>query len=413
MVNKLLSVSIVAGAAVISACFGDGPTPTSPTRATILFGGQPVMSCNTGTYIGPVAVGAGSGFVAMLPYVADGGPNSCGGTQQVPTGVPQDVLAFDKDTGARTEVGSAGANGIAGHVHLTATPTGVAYVYSVQGAMNTTAFVDPGHIQVGSGMGIDAAYGIAQSGSDLYVEITENQTTTGRAEPDDPEYPCCGPQNTGSYQAGIWKVGGASIAHVNPVCDTLDRCFVGNANSLVYFERPNTSGNELWRLTQLTTANSQQTMISSLTNGAEVPVGLDANDTTIAFSTGLTCMTSNENQPCDVDECNVFAYDIATTTVKTLLSTHAFGCMDAKLADGYVYFTIIGWNQHTQHLFGKGVGRLSIADKTLESLDLGIEGDAAGPRRVYPSGAQLFLVDPLVMARIDASELAGKHDFTP
>jgi hypothetical protein len=87
--------------------------------------------------------------------------------------------------------------------------------------------------------------------------------------------------------------------------------------------------------------------------------------------------------------------------------------MDAKLADGYVYFTIIGWSQRTQHFFGKGIARVAIADKTFESLDLGIQGDAAGPRRVYPSGGQLYLVDPLVMARIDASELAGKHDFAP
>jgi hypothetical protein len=411
MVKRFFILSLIA----FTACFGDGPTPTSPTRATVLFGGQPIQNCTFGTYIGPVAVGVASGYVTMLPFVQNGGANACGnGGQQIPN-EPQDVFSFDKDAGGLTKLGSAGEASQQSHAFLTTTATGVAYVYSEQGAMNTQAFVEPGHVQVGTGMGVDTPYGIAQSGSDLYVEITSNPLTTGQAEPNNPEYPCCsgGPINGNTTQANIWKVGGSSIAQVNPVCSTLDRCFVGNANSLIYFERPNTSGNELWRLTQLTTANSQQTMISSLTNGPEVPVGLDANDTTIAFATGLTCMTSNENQSCDVDECNVFAYDIATSTLKTLLSTHAFGCMDAKLADGYVYFTIIGWSQRTQHFFGKGIARVAIADKTFESLDLGMKGDAAGPRRVYPSGAQLYVVDPLVMARIDASELAGKHDFTP
>jgi len=386
-----------------------------PTRATVLFTGQPIQNCYQGTYVGPVAIGSGSGYVTMLPFVPQGGNSGICNNQggQVPD-APQDVFAFNKDGGSLTSLGSAGESSQAGHDYLTTTPTGVAYVYSEPSTMNTRAYVDPGHIQVGSGMGVDTPFGIAQSGSDLYVELTSNPITTGQAEPDNPEYPCCGGgPGGGTTQASIWKVGGGSIAQVNPVCTTLDRCIVGNSTSLIFVERPNTTGNELWRITALATATSTPTMVASQSNGGEVPVGLDADDTTIAYTTSLTCTTMSSNDSCNVDECNVFAYDIASGMMTTLLSTGKWGCMDAKLADGYVYFTIVGWSQRTQHMFGKGIGRVSIADRTFESLDLGIQGDAAGPRRVYPSGDRLYLVDPLVMARIDAVELAGKHDFTP
>jgi hypothetical protein len=412
MVNKLLPLSIVAGAGVISACFGEGPTPGEPTRATVLFSGQPLQNCQ-GTYIGPVAIGAGSGYVTMLPFAPQGGPQG-GNCPNQPANEPLDVFAFNKDGGSLTKLGSAGESSGDGHDLLVATATGVAYVYSQPGTMNTPAYVEPGHIQVGSGTGVDTAFGIAQAGSDLYVELTSSPITTGQAEPNNPEYPCCGggPLNN-QAQGSIWKVGGGSIVQVNPVCTTLDRCFVGNSSSLVYFERPMTSGNELWRLTSLATVSLAPTMIASLANGPEVPVGLDADDTTIAYATSMTCSTSNSNQSCSIDECNVFAYDIASGMQTSLLSTRQWGCMDAKLANGYVYFTIVGWSQRTQHMFGKGIGRVKIADKTFESLDLGMRGDAAGPRRIFPSGDRLYLVDPLVMARIDAAELDGKHDFTP
>ena len=98
---------------------------------------------------------------------------------------------------------------------------------------------------------------------------------------------------------------------------------------------------------------------------------------------------------------------------KTLLATTRFGCVDAKLASGYVYFSIVALYSDINSMFGRGLGRVSIADRTIETIDLGIRGPYAGPRRIFPIGDQLFLVAPLVMARIDASVLAGKQDLVP
>lgn len=415
MVKKLASISIVAGAAVISACFGEGPVPTPPAKATILFTGTPIPNCGaSGTYIGPVAIGAGSGFVSTLPYTQSGGGFDCnGGGGGPPPSQEEDIFAFNRDGGTLMKIGSAGQSNQNLHARLTTTPTGVAYVYGAQS--NGQAIVQPGNVMIGSNMGgVADPLGIAQVGSDLYVELGTNGVTTGQSEPDNPEYPCCGGNMGGANNtmASIYKVGSASPLQISAVCSTLDTCMVGNANDLIYFERP-VSGTELWQLTLLPVAGTTPTKVASLSNGGEVPVGLDANDTTVAFSTSLTCSLMNQSDQCNVNECNVFAYDIASGMLKTLLSTRQWGCMDAKLADGYVYFTIIGYASRTEHMFGKGIGRVSIADKTFESLNLGIQGDAAGPRRIYPSAGRLYLVDPLVMARIFATDLDGKMDFTP
>jgi hypothetical protein len=412
MVKKLLSFSLIG---VVSACFGDGPVPTPPSRATVLVTGSPIQSCGaTGMYFGPVAIGAGSGYISMLPFTAQGGGNGdCNGGGGSPPPTPETVVAFDEDTGAQSPVGSAGQDNQNIHAHLTTTPAGVAYAYSTG---TNQVMVAPANVMVGSGQGGTASVlGIAQAGSDLYVEVTNGATTGGPPEPDNPGYPCCGPiGNTAGTQANIYKIAGStatSVTQVAPIYTTLDTSFVGNANNLAFFES-GTAG-VLWQLTLLATSSLTKTPITSLSSGGEVPVGLDANDSTIAFSTSLACVIQNQSDVCSVDECNVFAYDIAGGTMKTLLSTNQFGCMDAKLADGYVYFTIVDYSSRTESLFGKGIGRVAIADKSFDSLALGVQGPAAGPRRIYPSAGKLYLVDPLVLVRIDAAELDGKHDFTP
>jgi hypothetical protein len=426
MVKKLVSISIVAGAGILGACFGDGPKPSAPAKATILVSGIPVENCNTGSYIGPVAIGSsGSGFVTMLPYNQDGGPNNCGGGgNNVPT-TPIEVFAFDRDNGTQTDVGPAGQAQNGFHDRLTVTPSGVAWAYDDTGMMGTSAVVNPGHVPVGSGgMGFDAPLGIVSVDSDIWVELAQSSSSSGRVEPDNPEYPCCGPVN-GQPTGSIWHVGPAAtsqfVTAVNPMCDTATRCFVADPPEspsdpikLAYFESQNMTGGNSWQVSVLTLATPMMPsggphVLPSPSGGGEVPVGLAAFQNTIAWTTSLAC----ENTPCSVSDCNVYTYDLTTTNTapNTLLSTHRFGCMDARIADGYVYFAIVAYDSNTEHMHGIGIGRVSIADHTFESLDLGIQGDAAGPRRVLPSGDRLYLVDPLVMARIEAAELSGKHDF--
>src|SRR5512135_3601098 len=107
MVKKLASISIVAGVGVISACFGEGPTPTPPAKATILFTGAPIPNCGaSGTYIGPVAIGAGSGYVSTLPFTQSGGGNDCNGGGGPPPMQDEDIFAFNKDGGTLMKIGS-------------------------------------------------------------------------------------------------------------------------------------------------------------------------------------------------------------------------------------------------------------------------------------------------------------------
>jgi hypothetical protein len=413
MVKKLLSTAIVGSAAVVGACFGDGPTPSAPSSATILLSGTPIQNCNSGTYIGTVAVGSNQGYVTTLPFIHNGGPNppGCdngGGGAQVPM-VDQNVFSFNLDGGTLMKLGSAGMSGQGWRPQITADGSGYRYAWTQTASQPSGTYLEPDHMQVGSGnFGTEYPLGIAADGSDVWVALQTNATTGGQSEPDNPEYPCCGSTGGGVGSGAIWKVGTGAVGTWQPFCLYTDRCFVAASGMLYYFEL----GQMSWKLTSLPGGGGTPgTLAVGNNNDGLVPAGLDASAGYVAFTTAPRCDNMSGN--CDYSLCNVFVYDTAMQKLTTLLSTHQFGCMDAKIADGFVYFAITGVDQHTQHMFGRGIGRIAIADRTFESLDLGIQGDAAGPRRIFPLGNQLFLVDPLVMARIDASAIAGKQDIAP
>ena len=86
-----------------------------------------------------------------------------------------------------------------------------------------------------------------------------------------------------------------------------------------------------------------------------------------------------------------------------------FSCAHLSIDATHVYFAIVSIGN--QRMRGDGIGRISIADQTFESLDLGIQGESAGPRRVYLAGDSMFAVDPFVVAAIKKTALDGKQDF--
>lgn len=410
MVKKLLSFAVVGSAGVVGACFGDGPVPPAPTKATILVAGQPIQNCDYGMYIGPVAIGSGSGFTTLLPFRQNGGNNNgCNNGGGQPPSLPMTVFAFNRDGGTLTMAGSAGESSMGWVPQLLDDGT---YTWT-DVAMNaaSSTYVEPGHIRIGGNQAVDYAIGIARDGGDVWVATQQNVMTGGKSPPDDPEYPCCGPGSTGGGNGSIWKVSGGTasgpVASWLPYCQYTDRCFAAAGGSLFYFESPPNASR--WQLSQLSEAGGSAVQLATAGQTGDVPVGIDAQGTLVAYAASTSC----DNTPCDINQCKIAVYDTAMQHLTTLLSTNQFGCTDAKLADGFVYFAIVALDQHSQHLYGRGIGRVAIADRTFESLNLGLEGDSAGPRRVYPVGDRLYLVDPLVLARIDASELAGKHDFSP
>jgi hypothetical protein len=405
MVKKLISLITVGGVAALSACFGDAPEPTLPANVTDLFTTQPSQSCSQGTYIGPVAIGSNQGYVSFLPYMpASNCGNNGGGNIQA----PQDVFAFEfAQQAAPSKLGSAGMTDAGGHVQIAANAIDAVWAYEQMGT--NRVIVEPGGAMVGSGQGgVTLAMGIAVAGSDVFVGTASGASTGGR-EVTDPSYPSGGEGSLNAMNGSIWKNGTSFLAW-QPSCGGLDRCIVANTTTLATVEHVDTTD----QVSMIDTATAQRTQVFAVTTGG-TPHGLDLDDRYIAWSTAVSCPSGNTSGNCRVSNCGVFVYDMTDASAKPipLLSTSAFACIDAKLANGYVYFSIVDVYSDYQQLYAPGIGRVKIADRRLETLDLGIRTPGAGPRRVFPIGDQLLLVDPFVMARIDASALDGKLDFKP
>ena len=417
MVKHLASIAIVGGFAAVSACFGDGPTPTAPSGATILATASPGQNCNEGTYIGPVAFGSDHGYVSFLPYQpfnnCNGGGGGGGGNPQA----PQTVYRFSLAGGSLDKIGSAGVTND-GHVQLAATDSGVAYAYNEMQSTNLS--FQPGNQSLPSNMGTEIALGIFAVGSDVYVGALNNYMTNSGANMISPNFPnYSGTAITAQNPGEIWHVGVGAAGTWMPNCGALDRCLVGNSTSYTYVATNPGVDASPWQILQVPLTGTTPTKIAQAgpASGGLAPLGLDVDDHLVAWSTTDQCNIPNGGGSfqCHMNHCNVFVYDTsaAMPAPMTLLSTQQFACIDAKLANGYVYFAIVEVSSENQQLIARGIGRVAIADRTIETLDLGIVAPTAGPRRVYPIGDQLYLVDPFVLARIDASALDGKHDFTP
>jgi hypothetical protein len=412
MVKKLISVAVVGGVAAVSACFGDAPMPSAPSGATILFTSTPPSDCSQGTYIAPVAVGSNQGYVSFLPFQ----PASCGGGGGGNQQVAQTVFTFSLETGTLAMLGSAGQSDYNGHVQIAANGSAGAWAYNVPGMQQV--YVGPAGTPLGGGTGNQVPLGIASIGDNVYVATADGGSTGN--DVDHPNFPNSGTPSFSGTSGTIWQIGSAGAAAIgtwNPTCGGIDRCMVAGSDALYYVQQP-ANGSAEWRITRLEVSGSGAgpTPITTQTTGADAPLGLDADAQYVAWSTTQSCpqVMSGPNN-CQMTECNVSVFDTTDpmATPKTLFSTSQFACVDAKLADGYVYFSIVGIYSGNNTMFGRGIGRVKIADRTIETLDLGIRGPYAGPRRIFPVGDQLYLVDPLVMARIPKTALDGKHDFTP
>lgn len=417
MVRKLLAIGLVGGVAAVSACFGDGPIPGAPSAATELFSTSPGQNCSEGTYIGPVAFGSDHVYVSFLPYQpVSGNCNNNNGGGGGGIQAAQSVFQYPLGGGTLAKVGSAGETNSGGHVQLAATGSGVAYAFDDPTDTNAGLIVEPGHVTLPSTMGTIIPLGMFAVGGDLYVGTSSNAATTGGLDVTAPTFPNTGGASLNGGTGEIWHVGSGAEATWAQNCAALDRCLVANSTSYAYVSSETSGGGGTWSLLQTPLGGTTPTKIATAPqSGGVAPLGLDIDETHVAWSTTDSCAQPMPGGSfnCNIRSCNVFVYDTGMAMTKTLLSTQQFACVDAKLANGYVYFVIVALSAENQEMIGRGIGRVAIADRTVETLDLGIETPTTGPRRIFPIGDQLYLVDPFVLARIDASALNDKHDFTP
>jgi len=410
-----------AGIALLAAtagCFGAGPTPSKPSDATVLFA-APVPStdqrCSSSVYIGAVAFGAQLGYAALLPY----SPNNCGGQSASATQAP--IMQFDK-TGATPHgqmIGTATAQtqGSNALPRIVATATGALWAYNANNGSSIT--VDPGGLQTNPSNpgGFVAPTGLVTDGASVYVAGWS--PPSGRAEVDNPQYPCCGPSNGSGGTYSFTRLPGPTQLAITPhfACETTHDCLVSTSSSLYYLEHEDGGANGI-RVSSFPTAGtkpSDAAVIAPLDPASGlVPVGLAADEQRVAWALSIDYGAVVGASP----GCQIWEYDVAAKHADRVLSTTRFSCMGLALDGDTAYFAIVGAAQQddcngcTVPIHGYGLGRVTAAG-ALEAIALGLTDLAAGPRRVYLDGDDLYAIDPLAIARIAKAALVGRQDFTP
>jgi hypothetical protein len=201
-------------------------------------------------------------------------------------------------------------------------------------------------------------------------------------------------------------------------CDEIDHCITLTQNGVVYLEH---AGNSIVAGVRMFGKDGTGPQDLGNTGSAAplgaVPVGLDSDATRVVSSFAMSATGNGSSFPVPAG-CWIFETVVGSPS-STMLVFHSttFSCMDARIDGDDVYFAIIG-SDHCNNcggeypLHGLGIGRISLVDHSnFESISVGVNGIGAGPRHVRIDNDYIFAIDPAVIARIDKSELDGKHDY--
>lgn len=408
---------------LIPACFGEGPEPTLPSEATILFSvPRPTQQhCSNSRFIGDVALGTGKGYALTLPYVPNN--NNCGDSG--PGGAPVitiPVSSFGMTTSSSIQVGTAGqSDPYSGtRPHIAAAGDLAAWTYldrttsqSGEVVVSTSAQLTT-KLPMSNGFFLPIA--MTADATAFYVAGVQTSGFNGKSsDVNDPTYPCCGTYGTpGDISSHIYKVTPAGAVTTLPTAPkfnylTLKSALVSNSTSLFFTEYAQPINSASATLVNgVRKDGSLPVMLGMIPSSQGVPVGLGASDSYVAWASSV----KYENPPYPDGFCNVGAYDLAAGMAIPTLYHGDFSCLDAAVDATHVYFAIVDITSNgSENMFGIGIGRVSLADKTFESIRIGTSGAATGPRRVYLDGENIYAVDPFVIASIKKSALVGKHDF--
>jgi hypothetical protein len=399
----------------LAGCFGAGPDITAPSEATILLALEPPRldgdSCELGSYLGNVAIGASEAYAVTLAYQ----PSCSGGGGAFDASIPSRLLAFSKTAaGAPRELGTAGdtADAAGQRPRIAALPGGALWLYQAAGnggrlTIESTDGSVGGTIE--SPFGFNSAGSIAFDAGHAYVAAW--QPPGGPTIGTDPRYPCCGGGNGPMAPSAVLQLSlepTATVAQLGMptvACELVEDCLVVGADALFYFVHAIPAGGTL--VTQ-PKANVAPTTVADL---GDAPAGLVADAAHVAWSTSIDyARTSN----ADLRRCSIF---VAPTTPpfepRTLLETSVFSCLDLALDGDALYFTIVELRSSdpADVVENVGIGRISIATGELETLALGIRGPESGPRRIFVDGDGLIVVAPLIVARYPKTALDGRHDL--
>jgi hypothetical protein len=407
-------------------CFGEGPVPSRPSQATVLMQlTEPSDNhCNQQQYIGPIGLGPIDGYAGVLAYYPQ---NDCDFQSSPPqSDVP--VWQFSKD-GSRTAAPIGANAGVSDGTYsprLHGVGGGVIWLSS-PGSQGPGGHIDVGGhgastegftLQIPIMNGFAAPTAIFYDGEDVYIGASGGGTS-GKAEPNNPNYPCCGPSNTGQQAGLVARI----VPNVDPLvpeilpitpqldCSHSTRCLVHNTDSLIYlaYSTAATGGWNIARFPKAGTMATDEQVLATLgqTSGT-IPVGFHATDANVVWAMSRSYDQSPfPNSP----RCEIVHYDLTNnTSIGPILVDDTFDCAGISVDDESVYFTIVETTDN-QRMRGLGIGRVHLETKQVESIRLGISGPSAGPRRVFIDGDDLIVADPFTIARIPKSALDNQTDF--
>lgn len=426
MTKRLTSIGSVAAAA-LAACFGEGPTPTSPSEATVVLA-EPAGSatCSGGqTYVGDVAIGLASGYAVAVPYE----PRNCGNGQQ--NGIAT-ITSFDElgNNPSGMNLGSAGMTNGAGLPRVATNGSNVAWAFQGIGGQLTlgptqTPLMPSGPFQSG------APCGIIVDANRVYVAVAA-QGGNGGTDPSSPNYPCCGggPGGGSGSDTLAWLPIPTTSTPVTPTVvpitdpanlqffsDEVSDVLVANSSSLYFIARGDPAAGHQATIGALNrfdlTVKTLDNISSTL--GSVVPVGFAADDAHVVWAAASPASIASMGGPIP-GGCWIWSYDLPNGPSHMLFESSQLSCMGAAIDDGHVYFTIVRSEASDCHgcqvpLHGDGLARVAFADNAFESIALGISGYGAGPRRVYVLGGQMYAVAPLAIAKIAVSAFTGQIDI--
>jgi hypothetical protein len=404
-------------------CFGEGPTPTQPTGVTIVFYvSRPEVQCGQlASYIGPVALGDSVGFAAVLPYLPPSSCNNGGSNNGESVAVP--VYRFTTMSVAAPEPLETPTQATFGPVPIVVGAHGTDGAWAYLGAQMSGA--PP--IKLGGSVQLDLAApmtegtatpaGMVMDGTHTFV-ITRDTTASVSS---DPSYPCCPGNNiSGPTTSNAWRVTSGATDYMTAMTsepfyrESLATPITQNTQSIFFTTRvvEPLGQVKLKKLGKDDPASTVPVEIDAIAQGL-VPVGLAANDD------GLVVAVSTFSRASFLaPRCQIIRYP-TTGSMETLLDTDAFTCQDVAIDATHAYFAIVSLPMTSNNggpygMRGRGIGRVSLAlPHTVETVDIGIDAQSEGPRRVFLAGDDLFAVTPFEIAKLPTSALAGKTDFSP
>ncbi len=414
-------------AACCAGCFGAGPIPPTAADAPIVFG-VPIPSadvvCTASTYITSLAFGSDSGYAVLYPYGPETNDSSCNGT---PSG-PVDVVQFPIDGSfpAGRMVGNAGAasqqiptpqialgsNGPLVWFDMPSQPP-LTEVVTLGGMPE----VLPSNLNLGNLVGASGNFIATASGF---------QAT----DPMNPNYPCCEDNSSGQTPPGEltqYTVNGTMVTAMTP--QTLSAVAIGElassiatSSSAVFYIQPKQPGFGLEAITATGSAElatmSQQDL--SMTGG--IPVGLVADDAHVAWAFAQDAQQSPLASGCQIWATSDAPIAAGSGEIPPIFSSSNLSCMGLALDPDAVYFAIVdeesepGCSGCTPELHGVGIGRVDFAMHMFSSIAFDIAAPSSGPRRIYTSPSDqddVFVLDPLVVAKISKMAFSGRMDIAP